>query len=321
MIDFNRFLKMNPLTLMKKIIGFEEIYTIAYRNRDGHTLLDSDLLKFDRMPYSSTYWYADPILVSYRGESYLFLESYDMRTKLGSIAYAKFDGAGKLSAPQIIIREAYHMSFPMVFSWNDQLYMIPETSANHSLNLYRCEGRIDQWKLVKSFCVEEELVDTVVTACYDDHVELVTSAQHETHKRMNKWQKFKIFREGEDFRLEADEVFNKREIYSYADRTGGSLITEQGMKILPIQESTEIDYGVNLYLNDYSAGDLTNMPVLKKVTVDHILLPDVPQKQQIGVHSYGLSDRLEVVDMRYFRFSPLVRLRKIINLGRKLLCI
>jgi hypothetical protein len=150
---------------------------------------------------------------------------------------------------------------------------------------------------------------------------MVTSAQHETHKRMNKWQKFKIFREGEDFRLEAEEAFNKREIYTYVDRTGGSLIAEQGKKILPIQESTEIDYGVNLYLNDYSAGDITHMPVLKKVTVDNIQIAGVPRKQQIGVHSYGLSDTLEVVDMRYFRFSPLVRLRKIYNLGRKLLCI
>lgn len=321
MIDVNRFLKMNPLTLMKKIIGFEEIYTIAYRNRDGKTLLDSDLLEFEAMPYSNTFWYADPILVSYRGESYLLLESYDMRTKLGSIAYAQFDAAGKLSAPQIIIQEAYHMSFPMVFYWNEALYMIPETSANHSLNLYRCEGQIDRWTLVKSFPVEEELVDTVVTACYHDHVELVTSAQHETHKRMNKWQKFKIFRESEDFRLEADMDFNKREIYTYADRTGGRLITEQGKKILPTQESTEVDYGVNLYLNDYSAGDVAHMPVLKKVTVDNILIQGVPRKQQIGVHSYGLSEKYEVVDMRYFRFAPKVRIRKIFNLGRKLLCI
>ena len=320
MIDFNRFLKMNPWKLMKKIIGFEEIYTIAYRKREGQTLLEGDLLQFDRMPYSNTYWYADPILVSHQGESYLFLESFDMRTNLGSIAYAKFGADGKLSAPQIIIQEPYHMSFPMVFSWNEQLYMIPETCANRSLNLYRCDGSMDRWTLVKSFPVEEELVDTVATACYEDHVELITSAQHGTHKRMNKWQKFKIFREGEDFRLEADETFNSREHYSYMDRTAGSLITEGGRKILPTQESTETDYGVNLYLNDYSAEDITHMPVLKKVTVDNILLPDVPQKQQIGVHSYGLSSKYEVVDMRYFRFSPKVRIRKIFNLGRKLLC-
>ena len=320
MIDVNRFLKMNPLMLMKKIIGFEEIYTIAYRKRDGKTLLDSDLLSFDRMPYSNTYWYADPILVSYEGESYLFMESFDMRTNLGSIAYAKFDEGGKLSEPQIIIQEPYHMSFPMVFSWNDQLYMIPETCANHSLNLYRCDGKIDQWSLVKSFPVEEELVDTVAVACNENYVELVTSAQHETLKRTNKWQKFRIYRDGEDFCLEADEQFNKREIYSYADRTAGSLITEDGRKILPTQESTETDYGVSFWLNDYSGGNLAGMPVLKKVTVNNIQLPDVAQKQQIGTHSYGLSEQYEVVDMRYFRFSPKVRARKIYNLGRKLLC-
>lgn len=319
MIDFNRFLKMSPLRLMKKIVGFEEIYTIAYRNRDEHTLLDSDLLSFDRMPYSNTYWYADPILVSHNGESFLFLESYDMRTQLGSIAYAKFDASGKLSEPKIVIREDYHMSFPMVFSWNGCLYMIPETCANRSLNLYRCEGDIEKWSLIKSFPVEEELVDTVVTACYEDYVELLTSAQHKTHKRKNKWQKFRIVREGADFRLEADTVFNAREEYGFADRTAGSLIVEQDKKILPTQESTETDYGVNLYLNDYSAGDLIHLPMLKKVTVDNILLPDVPQKQQIGVHSYGLSEKLEVVDMRYFRFSPRVRIRKILNLGKKIL--
>ena len=43
MNQFQRALKMNPVRLMKKIFCFEEIYTIAYRNRDGHTLLDSEL--------------------------------------------------------------------------------------------------------------------------------------------------------------------------------------------------------------------------------------------------------------------------------------
>ena len=91
----------------------------------------------------------------------------------------------------------------------------------------------------------------------------------------------------------------------------GSLVKERGMTILPTQESTEIDYGAYLYLNDFAGRDVTDMPVLKKITPDNILLPDVAQKEQIGVHSYALSERLEVVDMRYFRFSPRNRLRKI----------
>lgn len=320
MNQFQRALKMNPLRLLKKICCFEEIYTIAYRNRDGHTLLDRDLLSFDRIPYDDDCWYADPILVTYREREYLLMESYDMRTQLGSIACAAFDEDGKLAQPRIIIQEKYHMSFPMVFFWNEELYMIPETCGNRSLNLYRCEGDIYQWTLVKSFPVAEELVDTVAVSCREDCVELITSAQHETHKRMNKWQKFRICKDGEDYRLEADAAFNARNDYGFAYRMAGSLVTEQGMSILPTQESTEIDYGVNLYLNDFSGKDVTNMPVLRKVTVDHILLPDVPQKEQIGVHSYALSEKYEVVDMRYFRFSPRNRMRKIWNKVRTRLC-
>ena len=320
MNQFERALKMNPFILLKKICCFEEIYTIAYRSREGHTLLDSQLLEFDRIPYSDTYWYADPILVNYGGNTYLLMESFDMRTQLGSIACARFDENGRLSEPQVIIQEKYHMSFPMVFFWNDSLYMIPETCENHSLNLYRCNGDIADWTLVKSFPVKEELVDTVAVSCSADSVELISSAQHATHKRKNKWQKLRIVKDGEDYRLEEDAAFNAREDYGFAYRMAGSLITDQGKIILPIQESTEVDYGVYLHLDDYSGGDITAMPVLKKVTVDNILLPDVPQKEQIGVHSYALSEKLEVVDMRYFRFSPRNRMRKILNKVRNRLC-
>lgn len=317
MNQFQRALKMNPLRLLKKIFCFEEIYTIGYRNRDGHTLLDSNLLSFDRIPYDNNFWYADPILTTYQGKTYLLMESFDMRTQLGSIACAEFGEDGKLLQPRIIIQEKYHMSFPMVFFWNEELYMIPETCGNRSLNLYRCEGDIEKWTLVKSFPVEEKLVDTVVIACHDNHVELICSALHPKNPFSDKWQRFRIVKEAEDYRLEADVAFNARKDYNYGYRMAGSLITEGDAVILPTQESTDIDYGAYLYLNDFSGRDITSMPVLKKVTVDHILLPDVEQKEQIGVHSYALSEKLEVVDMRYFRFSPKNRMRKILCKLRK----
>lgn len=313
MSQLKRFLQMDPVRLLKKIFCFEEVYTIGYRIRDGHTLLDSDCLSFERIPYDDTFWYADPILTGYQGNTYLFMESFDMRTQLGSIACARFDGEGNLSRPRVVIQEPYHMSFPMVFSWNEGLYMIPETCGNRSLNLYRCEGDIHRWTLVKSFPVEERLVDTVVVSSGEDSVELICSALQTGDAFNNKWQKFRIVKDGEDFRLEADADFNAREDYDYGHRMAGSLITEQGIPVLPTQESTETDYGAYLYLNDFSGGDITGLRVLKKVTTDHILLPDVAQKEQIGVHSYALSEQLEVVDMRYFRFSPRNRMRKILH--------
>lgn len=311
MNQFKRVLKMNKLKLLKKICCFEEIYTIGYRNREGKTLLDSDLLAFNRIPFDDYCWYADPILVTHEGISYLFMESFDMRTQLGSIAYSRFQDNGELTRPKVIIREPYHMSFPMVFSWNGQLYMIPETSGNRSLNLYRCQGDMESWTLEASFPTEEKLVDTAVVSCGEDSVELLTAALDPRDSLKCKWQKFRIHREAEGYRLEADEVFNAGNDYDRGYRMAGSLIREKGMEILPTQESTEVDYGAYLYLKDFSGRDVTDMPVLKKVTVDHILLPDVKQKEHIGVHSYALSEQYEVIDMRYFRFYPKNRFWKI----------
>lgn len=311
MNQFKRALKMKPSRLLKKIFCFEEVYTIGYRNRNGKTLLESDLLDFNRIPYHDHYWYADPILVSYRGKEYLFMEIFDMRTQLGSIACAEFDDEGRLSQPKTIIQEKYHMSFPMVFHWGEELYMIPETCGNRSLNLYRCLGDITRWELAESFPVGVELVDTVVIACGTDRVELMCSELYHKDKFKNRWQRYWLVREEGDFRLEADTALNSGDVYDNGHRMAGSLITERGRSILPTQESTEIDYGAYLYLNDFSGRDIHNMPVLKKVTVENIKLPDVAQKNQIGVHSYALSEKLEVIDMRYFYFSPRNRMRKI----------
>lgn len=311
MNQIKRILKMNPVRFLKKVFCFEELYTIGYRKREGKTLLDSDLLSFNRIPFDGRYWYADPIMITHEGSDYLFMESFDMYTQKGSIALSRFGEDGILTKPQVIIEEAYHMSFPMVFSWNGGLYMIPETCGNRSLNLYRCRGDLTQWDLEVSFPVAEELVDTVVTQCCGDYVELRCSALHETDKFQNKWQQFRLWKEQEGYRLEADETFNARDDYDRGYRMAGSLIRENGAVILPTQESTDVDYGAYLYLNDFSGNDLTNMKVLKKVTVDNILLPDVKQKEHIGVHSYALSERFEVIDMRYFHFYPKNRMWKI----------
>jgi len=311
MNQLKRALKMNKIKLLKKIFCFEELYTIGYRKREGKTLLDSDLLSFNRIPFDGRYWYADPIMITHEGSDYLFMESFDMYTQKGSIALSRFGEDGILTKPRVIIEEAYHMSFPMVFSWNGGLYMIPETCGNRSLNLYRCLGDITQWQLEVSFPVEEELVDTAVVSCSEDRVELLTAALHPQDALLCKWEKYQVIREQSGYRLEADAAFNACDNYNRGYRMAGSLIRENGAVILPTQLSTDVDYGVALYLNDYSGNDPTNMQVLKKVTVENILLPDVQPKEHIGVHSYALSERFEVIDMRYFHFYPKNRMWKI----------
>lgn len=311
MNQFKRALKMDAGRLIKKVCCFEEIYTIAYRKRNGKSLLNSSQLPLLHVPYNDNFWYADPIVTSYNNDTYLFAECFDMRTQKGTIGCAKFDNSGALSDFQIVIEEPYHLSFPMIFEWGDDLYMIPESSDNMSLNLYRCEGDILNWKKIKEFPTRKPLVDTVVIFSDDRRVELLSSAINPENPLQYQWQKYTLTKCEETFSLCENVAFNEGKEYTYYNRMAGTLVNLDGMTILPTQESTSIDYGVNLYLNDFSAGDVEQLKG-KKITVKDILVDGIPPEQMIGIHSYAATEQLEIVDVRYFRFSPKNRMRKIL---------
>ena len=312
MNQLKRILKMHPARVLKKLCCFEEIYTIAYRKRESRSLLDNDLLSFKAVPYSDDYWYADPILVTDRGADYLFAECFDMRTQKGFIGCAAFDADGSLSGFRPIIEEPYHLSFPMVFAWDGKWYMIPESSDNRSVNLYCCEGDMFHWQKIREFSVEAPLVDTVVLSCGEDTVELLSSAIHPEDPLLYQWRKLTLRKEGAVFTLEENGTVDGCESYTRWNRMAGKIAEVDGKAVLPTQESTETDYGINLYLNDFDGKDMQKLSG-KKLTVKDISVEGIDGKQYIGIHSYAVSQQYEVVDIRHFRFSLKNRIRKIVH--------
>ena len=302
---------MSPGRVIKKLCCFEEIYTVAYRPREGKTLLDGERLSFTPVPYHDDFWYADPIMITRDGTTYLFAECFDMRTQKGILGCATFGSDGILSAFRPVIEEPYHLSFPMVFEWAEKLWMIPESSDNRSLNLYCCEGDLFCWHKVKEFPTEEPLVDTVVLSCNEDSVELLSSAIHPEDPLQFRWKRLTLRTVEGVCLLEEQESSDDSKAFSRKDRMAGKLANVNGKILFPTQESTETDYGINLYLNDFSQNDLRQLSG-RKITPEDIHIEGIDDKQLIGIHSYAVSEQYEVVDIRYFRFSPKNRIRKII---------
>jgi hypothetical protein len=48
--------------------------------------------------------------------------------------------------PTTVIENDYHMSYPFLFSWQNTLYMMPETIANQTLEVYRCKKYPYDWE-------------------------------------------------------------------------------------------------------------------------------------------------------------------------------
>jgi hypothetical protein len=92
------------------------------------------------------HFYADPFPVTEEGRHYVFFEDYDYQKAKGLLAYLTIEANGTISSPKIILEQHYHLSYPYIFKHRGQHYMIPETSANRTVDLYIAESFPDQWK-------------------------------------------------------------------------------------------------------------------------------------------------------------------------------
>ncbi len=100
---------------------------------------------FKELHGSKNYWYADPFLIDYNKNTYLFTEAFNEKTQVGEIAVSVLQN-GSFSTPEVIIKNKYHMSYPNVFVYDDVVYMLPETGEGHMLELYKAVNFPNKWE-------------------------------------------------------------------------------------------------------------------------------------------------------------------------------
>ncbi|KAL6005903.1 Glucosamine inositolphosphorylceramide transferase 1 [Asimina triloba] len=90
---------------------------------------------------------------------YMFFETKNSITMQGDIGVARsFDQGVTWEYLGIALDEEWHLSYPYVFSYNDQIYMIPEGSDKGDLRLYRATEFPLLWTLEKVL-IRRPLVD------------------------------------------------------------------------------------------------------------------------------------------------------------------
>lgn len=111
-------------------------------------------------PPPGTYW-ADPFFLEHGGALYLFYEVYDYKKRLGHLDVGRIEG-DRLVPLGTALKRPYHLSFPFVFHWDGDVWMIPEThSANH-LELWRATDFPTGWERVKTVFEGVAMADTVI---------------------------------------------------------------------------------------------------------------------------------------------------------------
>ena len=113
------------------------------------------------IPPPDRYW-ADPFVITRDNFHYVFIEEKMYETKRGRISCLTLDQNAKLISNQVVLEKPYHLSFPFLFEYRGDLYMMPETAQNKTIELYRCARFPDQWEYVKNIMSGMYLVDAAL---------------------------------------------------------------------------------------------------------------------------------------------------------------
>ncbi|MGE5072344.1 MAG: hypothetical protein ACM3MF_02870 [Anaerolineae bacterium] len=113
------------------------------------------------VPPRDRYW-SDPFVLERAGSYYVFIEEKLYATGLGRIACLTLDDAGGVQSQQVVLERPYHLSYPFVFERAGELYMIPESAAHRTVELYRCIHFPDRWELVRNLLSDLYAVDATL---------------------------------------------------------------------------------------------------------------------------------------------------------------
>jgi hypothetical protein len=92
-------------------------------------------------------FYADPFLVERDGKTFLFLEDFRYEEGRAVISYCELQADGSPGTPVEVLRRPYHLSYPFLIEHDGEMYMIPETKANRTVELYRATNFPADWNL------------------------------------------------------------------------------------------------------------------------------------------------------------------------------
>jgi hypothetical protein len=109
-----------------------------------------------------TAFVADPFMVRVQDDWLMFFEIFNQKKDRGEIAFARSKDGYNWNYQKIVLSEDFHLSYPYVFEFESNWYMIPESCEANSVRLYKATRFPDRWELVSKILVGSRFVDASI---------------------------------------------------------------------------------------------------------------------------------------------------------------
>lgn len=141
-----------PKLIIKKIsnktrdLFYFDQWIILFKLNSSN-IISTSLSQFKKIiPPKDRFW-ADPHIIKRNGKYYIFMEELIYAKNKGYICVIEMDDHGNYTAPVKVLEKDYHLSYPFLTENNGNLYMIPETKQNNTIELYKCTDFPYKWEL------------------------------------------------------------------------------------------------------------------------------------------------------------------------------
>ena len=151
-------------------------WCIWIRSRTPARAFD-DPSDYRMMPSAEDRFYADPFLFERDGKTFLFFEDFRYAEGRAVISVCELDAMGAPGDPVEVLRRPYHLSYPFLFEYRGETYMIPETRGNLAIELYRAASFPTVWVQQGNLIADIAAVDTTIQ-CVDGKLWLFTSVSN-----------------------------------------------------------------------------------------------------------------------------------------------
>ena len=273
-------------SILKKLF-FEWEWLCAYRCCDQSFDLENQdtVLEFKVISIKKGFWAADPFLVNKENHIFCFFEYYSKKKRKAAIF-------GKELYPkegnEFLVHEFDgHSSYPCIFEFDGNYYMIPETKYSHSIRLLKCTEWPNKWEEIKVLMNDVDAVDSTFYSSGNESY-LFVFEEKEAFNQLS-LHKFNMNT------LSLENVVFKKQFEKGEARPGGSIISANGKEYRVVQPFRD-HYGEKL--------EFFEMHLEKTKYEERLAGELLPQQIRInkngkiiGVHTFNRNGSIEVIDV------------------------
>ncbi len=236
--------------------------------------------------------WADPFLIYFNNQNYLFFENFEFKRNKAKISYTIIQNK-KITKVHDALDLKDHLSYPFIWKEKNNLYLMPESARSKCIQIWKTDKSFKKWNIYKTLFKGISSVDTTFFDDKKGNRWLFINQSNDKYDDHNS--ELYIYKTDKKFNKIIPHDLNPVIIDSRFSRNGGNIFyNKNGLLIRPSQKNVSNFYGKGL-----------NFRIIKKLTlkeyeeINYKSYNGDFKKNINGIHHFTKNNEIYATDLKY----------------------